>query len=79
MVESKSHLQEQLNAAFIKAIEAEFTTQQHNFSMQGEKYEELKNKVKPKLVMVTSALAEAVKILRDFQIKHGAGGKTVFS
>ena len=29
--------------------------------------------------MATSAIADAVKLLTDFQIKHGAGGKTVFS
>ena len=35
--------------------------------------------VKPKILVASRELAGAVNILRDFQNKHGAGGKTVFA
>ena len=66
MVEANSKLQEELNAAFIKAIEAEFKAQVDNLSFQGEEYEELKMRVKSKIVVASRALADVVSLLRDF-------------
>ena len=79
MVEAKSQLHEELNAAILKAIEAEFKAQVDNLAFQGEEYEELKIRVKPKILLASRELADVVKILRDFQNKHGADGKTVFA
>ena len=44
-----------------------------------EEYEELKIKVRPKLVLVMRELADVEKILKAFQNKHEAGGKPVFT
>ena len=66
MVEAKSRLQGELNAAILKAIEAEFKAQVDNLSFQGEEYEELKMRVKSKIVVASRALADVVSLLRDF-------------
>ena len=36
-------------------------------------------RVKPKLVGASRELTDAVRILREFKNKHGAGGKLVFT
>ena len=66
MVEAKSRLQGKLNAAILEAIEAEFKAQVDNLCFQGEEYEQLKMRVKPKVVVASRALADVVSLLRDF-------------
>ena len=79
MVEANSQFQEDLNALIIKAIEAEFKAKIDNLSIKSEEYEELKMRVKPKLVMASKELADAVNILKDFDNKNRVDGKIVFT
>ena len=44
-----------------------------------EEYEELRIKVKPKIFVVLKELADVAKIFANFQKKHEAGGKKVFT
>ena len=44
-----------------------------------EEYEELRIRVKPKMLVVVKELADVAKIFADFQKKHEAGGKKVFT
>ena len=44
-----------------------------------EEYEELRIKVKPKIFVVCKELADVAKIFANFQKKHEAGGKKVFT
>ena len=70
MVEQKDQIQEELNAAVIRAIENKMEFLDKNMEeMQArkiEEYEELKMKVKPKLVMVKRELADVEKIFKAF-------------
>ncbi len=79
MVEAKSQLHKELYAVLLKAIEAEFKAKAENFTFQVEDLEELKIKVKPRLLTATKELENVVKLLRNFQNKHGAGGKSVLN
>ena len=45
-----------------------------NLTCKSEEYEELKIRVKPKIVVAAREIADAVRILKDFENKHGAGG-----
>ena len=66
MVEAKPQFQEEINAVITKAIEAEFKSQVEHLTCKSQEYEELKMRVKPKLVGASKELADAVRILREF-------------
>jgi hypothetical protein len=78
MVETNTHMQEDLNRvrAIIDVIESQSIGE--DFWMI-EEYEELKSKVKPKIVAAGKELSDVAKIFRVFWEKHQDSGRTIFT
>ena len=79
MVEANIQISEEINAAIIKEIDAKFKNLLDAQEGLKEEFEELKSKVKPKILVAAKALADAENDFGTFQKKHEAGGKQVFT
>jgi hypothetical protein len=71
-------MKKELNKVIKLLNEIESQTQEGDFR-EIEEFEELKRKVKPKMVVATRALTELVNIFRAFLDKHQNSKRTVFS
>ena len=76
MVESMDEFDKAI--ALINEIKNKTKDEKQKLAMQAEKYQELKRKIKPRMLIVTKELAQMEKTFRDFQKENEADGRPVF-
>ena len=79
MVEANAQITDEFNKMMIEAIDNQFTKTLEKQSGLIEHYEELKIRVRPKIIVASRELADVAKILSAFQGKNQADGRPVFT
>jgi hypothetical protein len=79
MVEANSHITDELISVLKKKIENLTQVEGAKTAKKVEMFEELKIKIRPKMVVVQRELGEITKIIKDFSEKNSKEGKSVFT
>ena len=79
MVEMNAQITDEFNKMVIEAINNQSTKTIEEQSRLIEQYEELKSKVKPKILVASRELADLANIFSAFQAKHQDNGRPVFT
>ena len=79
MVEARVQITKKLNKVLTEEIEQLNGIEEEKKARKTEMFQELKIKVKPKMVIVNRELADLKNMFRDFSDKNQADGKPVFT
>ena len=69
---------EEINQAMVIEMESQIKLTRESQERRIEAFEELKNRVRPKMVVVKRELADVVKIFKDFHDEYEEQGRPVF-